>query len=146
MVFHSCDDCILYMKFETTKEKSCVLVVGGRCVCKIKGRIVNKKKDRKTSWITKCLVYDDGLKGMKSCDFALLFSILYTNKKYVCKKNSFMQIQIASSIVLFQQRMREHKITMTKIKDKSQVTYSPSYLGMAHQPAIPNYGIGRSNY
>ena len=36
--------------------------------------------------------------------------------------------------------------TMTKIKDKSQVTYSPSYLGMAHQPAIPNYGIGRSNY
>merc|ERR1712156_1310487 len=30
---------------------------------------------------------------------------------------------------------------MTKIKDKSQVTYSPSYLGMAHQPAIPNYGI-----
>ena len=79
--FTSNDDCILYMKFETTKEKSCVLVVGGRCVCKIKGRIVNKKKDRKTSWITKCLVYDDGLKGMKSCDFALLFSILYTNKK-----------------------------------------------------------------
>ena len=47
--FHSCDDCILYMKFETTKEKTCVLVVGGRCVCKIKGRVVNKEKDRKTS-------------------------------------------------------------------------------------------------
>ena len=29
-----------------------------------------------------------------------------------------MQIRIASSIVLFQQRMREHKITMTKIEDK----------------------------
>ena len=37
------------MKFETTKEKTCVLVVGGRCVCKIKGRVVNKEKDRKTS-------------------------------------------------------------------------------------------------
>ena len=29
-----------------------------------------------------------------------------------------MQIQIASSIVLFEQRMEENKITMTKIKDK----------------------------
>ena len=78
--FHSCDDCILYMKFETTKEKTCVLVVGGRCVCKIKGRVVNKEKDRKTSWITKCFVYCDGLKQKKSCDFALQFSILCTNK------------------------------------------------------------------
>ena len=77
MVFHSCDDCILYMKFETTKEKTCELVVGGRCVCKIKGRVVNKEKDRKTSWITKifCVLrWTEGKEIMWLC-FTIFYSL-----------------------------------------------------------------------